>query len=68
MTARQHDDARRAQAADPMGLARGFVGAETDDTPNENYTAAGVASGAPTPETDPDLARAVGNHRFGGPR
>jgi hypothetical protein len=31
---------------------RGFRGVEVDPTPNENYTVAGVTSGAPTPETD----------------
>jgi hypothetical protein len=32
--------------------AQGFRGVEVDPTPNENYTVAGVTSGAPTPETD----------------
>lgn len=32
--------------------ARGFRGIETDPTPNENYSVAGVTKGAPTPETD----------------
>ena len=36
--------------------ARGYRGIETDPTPNENYTVAGVTSGAPTPETDDDAA------------
>lgn len=36
--------------------ARGFRGVETDPTPNEAYTIAGVTSGAPTPETDDDAA------------
>lgn len=36
--------------------ARGFRGIEVDPTPNENYTVAGVTSGAPTPETDDDAA------------
>lgn len=36
--------------------ARGFRGVEVDPTPNENYTVAGVTSGAPTPETDDDAA------------
>jgi hypothetical protein len=36
--------------------ARGFRGIEVDPTPNENYTIAGVTSGAPTPETDDDAA------------
>lgn len=36
---------------------QGFRGVEVDPTPNENYTVAGVTSGAPTPETDPDQAK-----------
>jgi hypothetical protein len=39
--------------------ARGFRGVEVDPTPNENYTIAGVTSGAPTPETDGDAAEAA---------
>lgn len=39
--------------------ARGFRGLEVDPTPNENYTIAGVTSGAPTPETDDDAAEAA---------
>ena len=35
---------------------QGFRGTEVDPTPNENYTVAGVTSGAPTPETDVDSA------------
>jgi len=31
---------------------QGFSGVETDPTPNENYTVAGVVAGKPTPETD----------------
>lgn len=31
---------------------QGFWGEEVDETPNENYTVAGVTSGKPTPETD----------------
>lgn len=38
---------------------QGFRGAKVDPTPNENYTAEGVSSGAPTPETDPKLAAEV---------
>lgn len=30
---------------------QGFAGVEVDDTPNENYTVAGVTAGKPTPET-----------------
>lgn len=35
---------------------QGFRGVEVDPTPNDNYTLAGVTSGAPTPETDDDAA------------
>lgn len=39
--------------------SQGFRGIEVDPTPNENYTVAGVTSGAPTPETDAALAADV---------
>lgn len=39
--------------------AQGFRGTATDTTPDENYTVAGVTSGAPTPETDPATAKKV---------
>lgn len=32
--------------------AQGFRGVATDETPNENYTVAGVIAKKPTPETD----------------
>jgi hypothetical protein len=35
---------------------QGYVGTAADPTPNENYTLAGVTSGAPTPETDAEAA------------
>lgn len=38
---------------------QGFRGVEVDTTPNENYTLAGVTSGAPTPETDEAQAEQV---------
>lgn len=38
---------------------QGFLGVEVDPTPNENYTVAGVTAGKPTPESDPEHARAV---------
>jgi hypothetical protein len=38
---------------------QGFRGVEVDPTPNENYTVAGVTSGAPTPETDDDAAESA---------
>ena len=37
--------------------AAGLAGVEVDPTPNENYSVAGVAEGAPTPETDPEAAK-----------
>ena len=39
---------------------KGYLGSVPDPTPNENYTVAGVTSGAATPETDPELARQTG--------
>lgn len=47
------------QAKADQETAQGFRGAEVDPTPNENYTVAGVTSGAPTPETDVDAAKEV---------
>lgn len=35
--------------------AKGYDGTAVDPTPNEAYTVAGVTSGQPTPETDPEL-------------
>jgi hypothetical protein len=43
---------------------QGYRGTKVDPTPNENYTVAGVTSGAPTPETDPALAAKVGSGKF----
>lgn len=37
-------------AADKIN-EQGFIGEKVDETPNENYTIAGVTSGKPTPET-----------------
>jgi hypothetical protein len=31
---------------------KGYRGVQADETPNENYTVAGVLAGKPTPETD----------------
>lgn len=42
-----------------METRQGFRGTEVDPTPNENYTVAGVISGAPTPETDAAHAESV---------
>jgi hypothetical protein len=35
---------------------QGYYGTATDPTPRENYSVAGVTSGAPTPETDEKAA------------
>ncbi|GAB2718130.1 hypothetical protein [Streptomyces bullii] len=51
--------AEEIQKANDEAQAQGFFGVETDPTPNENYSVAGVTSGAPTPETDPEYAREV---------
>lgn len=48
-----------AQAAVDDATAKGFVGFEVDQTPNENYTVAGVLAGLPTPETDATQAAAA---------
>lgn len=45
---------------------QGFRGTKVDPTPDENYTVAGVTSGAPTPETDAEAAQAAGSTRFAG--
>lgn len=41
----------------------GLRGIKVDPTPDENYTVAGVTSGAPTPETDQSLREEVRNAR-----
>lgn len=43
---------------------QGYRGTVPDPTPNENYTVAGVTSGAPTPENNPEAAAAVGSGKF----
>lgn len=47
------------QSAMDKATETGVLGVEVDSTPNENYTVAGVTSGAPTPETDPEHAERV---------
>lgn len=42
---------------------KGYDGEPGDPTPNENYTVAGVTSGAPTPETDKEAAAKVREHQ-----
>ncbi len=43
---------------------QGFRGFVPDPTPNENYTVAGVTSGAPTPENNPKAAADAGSSKF----
>lgn len=49
----------QAQAAMDREHEIGARGTLVDPTPNENYTLAGVTSGKPTPETDPEHAAKV---------
>jgi hypothetical protein len=44
------------QQATDRAEGKGYFGVETDPTPNEHYTVAGVLAGKPTPETDADAA------------
>lgn len=53
------DGAETLQEAFDEAEDKGYFGVKTDPTPNENYTVAGVTSGAPTPETDADAASAA---------
>lgn len=39
------------QALADEATEKGYIGREVDDTPNGNYTLAGVTAGKPTPET-----------------
>jgi hypothetical protein len=48
--------AAQVQAVVDAETEQGFRGIEVDPTPNENYTLAGQAAGAPTPETDAGAA------------
>jgi hypothetical protein len=57
--------AAEVQARVDKELEQGFRGVEADPTPNENYTVAGVTSGAPTPETDEAHAEEVRRHLKG---
>jgi hypothetical protein len=64
--------AGEVQEAFDEAEAKGYVGKKVDPTPNENYTVAGVTSGAPTPETDADANEAARKKfregRFGTPK
>lgn len=44
--------ATQVQKAVDEAEAKGYIGTTPDETPNENYTVAGVTSGKPTPETE----------------
>lgn len=55
----------QVQAKADKELEQGFRGIETDPTPNENYSVAGVTSNRPTPETDDAQADAVREHARG---
>ena len=44
--------AAEIQAKFDKAERQGFFGTVPDETPNENYTLAGVISGKPTPETE----------------
>jgi hypothetical protein len=44
--------ASEVQARFDEANAKGYFGETPDETPNENYTLAGVTSGKPTPETE----------------
>ncbi|MFD7609713.1 hypothetical protein [Streptomyces sp. NPDC059828] len=50
------DVAKEVQRRTDKAQEQGFYGVETDPTPNEHYTVAGVVEGKPTPETDKDAA------------
>ncbi len=53
------NDGGAAEVAEKLAEEQeaGGRGSFVDPTPNHAYTVAGVTSGEPTPETDPDLAR-----------
>lgn len=57
--------AKQVQKQVDQETEQGYRGVETDPTPNENYTVAGVTSGAPTPETDDEHAEKVRQHLRG---
>lgn len=54
---------QQVQKAADQATEQGFIGVKADPTPNENYTVAGVTSGAPTPETDQAAADAAVAHQ-----
>ncbi|MGW3491788.1 hypothetical protein [Streptomyces sp. NPDC001054] len=59
-TAAPKDEAQaEVQAAVDAAEDLGYIGTPVDPTPKDHYTVAGVVAGKPTPETDPEHARAV---------
>lgn len=50
---------KEVQKAVDKAEEKGYLGVEVDPTPDSHYTVAGVLEGKPTPETDPEHARAV---------
>lgn len=55
------EDAGQAQVQEKMDeiTDKGFRGVAVDPTPNDAYTVSGVTSGAPTPETNAEAAKAA---------
>lgn len=51
MAAKKDDGTAQVDKLITEETEQGFRGVEVDQTPNENYTIAGVTSGKPTPET-----------------
>ena len=55
---------KEVQAKVDAEQEQGYRGYVPDPTPNENYTVAGVTSGAPTPENNPKAAAEAGSSKF----
>lgn len=55
---------KEVQAKMDQETEQGYRGSVPDPTPNANYTIAGVTSGAPTPENNPQAAAEVGSGKF----
>jgi hypothetical protein len=55
---------KEVQAKMDEETEKGYRGFTPDPTPNENYTVAGVTSGAPTPENNPAQAAEAGSAKF----
>lgn len=64
MPENKKDDTKASDSVDVSSVEKaikeeqeqGYRGVATDPTPRENYSVAGVTSGAPTPETDDKAA------------